>query len=193
VLLVADRFDNQQLRLAAIESLQRCTTASFRPAHKLYMAHIAKVTEWLRPAYETLVSTDVTRFTAADLEWMGPLTFLEISKIRSRLLARRQTLAVNIVEPTHTSTCGNNATCRLAWVTAWRSFMVYFAGGTDKFGKPITETQLHKDMVDTHPSMRPVAMGDCWEASINHLVEEDFFMEEYYAIKIGIDGLMKSD
>jgi hypothetical protein len=175
----------------AIEALEITPSFSFRPAHKLYLARMAGVSKWIRPALEALAHTNVSAVTMQDVEHMGPETFLKISHTRGEVIDRRARQLVSVKEPVHDRSCTDHKACRTSWVAAWRNFMAYFAGATDTFNAPISEQQLHEDMKNATPPMRPSNMGICWETTIGHLDVIGFFDEERNIIYHDISSIMR--
>jgi len=196
VLLVSSRFFNKLARTKAIRKLEwTVPSTNFRHAFKLYIAREAGIEDWLRPTFRALIKMDGLCFTPDDTTYLESRnsTLLTLMKVKMTITTHRAQLGLKPQTPAHGTHCdkATRKACITAWITAWRNFMTFFAGGIDQeTSEPIQEQALYIAMREAMPPKRPIEMGKCWDLSIERLNDSGFFDVESLMIEQGVDLLM---
>ncbi|KAJ7191549.1 hypothetical protein GGX14DRAFT_600289 [Mycena pura] len=113
----------------AIDGLeQHAVLSNFSAALRFRLGCDYSIREWVRRAFDELISVPVNDFSPEEEGLLGTDAFLMLAKTQAKIMDHRTTLAVLPPPPTHALCCHNNSYCKIQWEAAWLSIPAGVAG-----------------------------------------------------------------
>jgi hypothetical protein len=110
-------YQAEEARLLAIEEL--ASHPSLKPSHKICLARVHRIDEWIEPSFRALVSTSYTDLKEEDFAYMGYLTTNVTLDTQYRVQTHRVSCALYPPIPRHSISCLDLQQCTNCWMKAW--------------------------------------------------------------------------
>lgn len=113
----------------AIDGLeQHAELSNFSAALRFRLGCDYSIREWVKRAFDELISVPVNDFSPEEEGLLGTDAFLMLAKTQAKITDHRTTLAVLPPPPTHALCCYNHLYCKTQWEAAWLSISGGVAG-----------------------------------------------------------------
>lgn len=165
VLDIASIFMDDQGRQAAIKHLSD-GPSQCRSARKIFLGRKYGISDWLAPAFRSLILTnphDLTPDDIRDLDIHNYQTYLQITCIRSNIVRWQREKLLRVPEAHHeASNCpiGRRGRCDQAWLTQYRLSLI-------PLNHPTNNIPAERVLARMEQDAGPEQMGiGCWTHSV---------------------------
>lgn len=190
VLDIASLFIDDRGRQAAITHLSTGPSQS-RNARKVFLGRKYHITEWIAPAFRSLITTnphDLTANDIRDLDIGNHQTYLQITRIRQDIVRWQREKLLRAPSAVHdVSHChgGRRARCEQAWVMHYRLSLIPLNHPTENIPAERVLTRM-----EASPGPEEMSIG-CWTDSVATLRNAtDFLTQCNGIIEQGVMSLL---